>query len=152
MRTTLVIAVHPSMPAKTLAQYIAHAKANPGKLAYTSSGIGTQAHFAGMNLASMAGISLLHVPYNNARLVQDVVSGDVPSTISIVSSLTSFIKSGRLRPLAIAGLCAGVGLRRAGFTAMQRAEIKEAFDLLYRGMRRQVQRAPLQLATPGGLL
>jgi tripartite-type tricarboxylate transporter receptor subunit TctC len=102
-RTTLVIAVHPSMPAKTLAEYIAHAKASPGKIAYTSSGIGTQAHFAGMNLSAMAGISLLHVPYNNARLVQDVVSGDVPSTISIVSSLTSFIRSGRLRPLAIAG-------------------------------------------------
>ena len=101
-RTTLVIAVHPSMPAKTLAEYIAHAKAQPGKIGYTSSGIGTQAHFAGMNLSAMAGISLLHVPYNSTRLVQDVVSGDVPSTISIVSSLTPFIRSGRLRPLAIA--------------------------------------------------
>lgn len=101
-RTTLVIAVHPSLPMKTLADYIHYAKANPGKLAYTSSGIGTQAHFAGMNLAAMTGISLLHVPYNNARLVPDVVSGDVPSTIVIVSSVVPFVKSGRLRALAIA--------------------------------------------------
>ena len=101
-RTTLVIAVHPSLPVKTLRDYIAHAKAQPGKIGYTSSGIGTQAHFAGMNLSAMTGISLLHVPYSNARLVQDVVSGDVPSTISIVSSVAPFIRSGRLRALAIA--------------------------------------------------
>ena len=101
-RTTLVIAVHPSMPMKTLTDYVNYAKANPGKLAYTSSGIGTQAHFAGMNLAAMTGISLLHVPYNNPRLVPDVVSGDVPSTIVIVSSVVPFVRSGRLRALAIA--------------------------------------------------
>ena len=55
-----------------------------------------------MNLSAMTGISLLHVPYSNARLVQDVVSGDMPSTISIVSSVAPFIRSDRLRALAIA--------------------------------------------------
>ena len=55
-----------------------------------------------MNLSAMTGISLLHVPYNNPRLVPDVVAGDVPSTIAIVSSVAPFIRSDRLRALAIA--------------------------------------------------
>jgi tripartite-type tricarboxylate transporter receptor subunit TctC len=101
-RTTLVIVSHPSLPAKTLGEYIAYAKARPGMIGYASSGIGTQAHFAGLNLSAMAGISLMHVPYNSLRLVQDVASGDVPSAIVIVSSVAPFIRSGRLRALAIA--------------------------------------------------
>jgi tripartite-type tricarboxylate transporter receptor subunit TctC len=101
-RTTLVIAAHPSLPVKSLSELILYAKARPGKLGYTTSGIGTQAHFAGLSLTTNAGIALVHIPYNNSRQVQDVVSGEVPLTISIVSSVAVFARSGRLRPLAIA--------------------------------------------------
>ncbi len=102
-RTTLVFASHPSFPVKSLRELIAYAKANPGKVSYSSSGIGTQAHFAGANFANIAGANLLHVPYNNNRQVTDVLAGDVPLTISIVSSVTPYTRAGRLRALAVAG-------------------------------------------------
>ncbi len=102
-RTTLVFASHPSFPVKSLRELIAYAKANPGKVSYSSSGIGTQAHFAGANFANIAGANLLHVPYNNNRQVTDVLAGDVPPTISIVSSVTPYTRAGRLRALAVAG-------------------------------------------------
>ena len=101
-RTTLVFASHPSFPVKSLRELIAYAKANPGKVSYSSSGIGTQAHFAGANFANIAGANLLHVPYNNNRQVTDVLAGDVPLTISIVSSVTPYTRAGRLRALAVA--------------------------------------------------
>ena len=102
-RTTLVFTSHPSFPVKSLRELIAYAKANPGKVSYSSSGIGTQAHFAGANFANIAGANLLHVPYNNNRQVTDVLAGDVPLTISIVSSVTPYTRAGRLRALAVAG-------------------------------------------------
>ncbi len=102
-RTTLVFASHPSFPVKSLRELIAYAKANPGKVSYSSSGIGTQAHFAGANFANMAGVNLLHVPYNNNRQVTDVLAGDVPRPISIVSSVSPYAPAGRLRALAVAG-------------------------------------------------
>jgi tripartite-type tricarboxylate transporter receptor subunit TctC len=102
-RTTLVIVSHPSFPSKTLQQLIAYAKANPDKVSYGSSGVGTQAHFAGANFATIAGIGLLHVPYNNNRQLADLLAGDVPTTIIIVSSVLQHVRSGRVRALAVAG-------------------------------------------------
>jgi tripartite-type tricarboxylate transporter receptor subunit TctC len=102
-RTTLVIASHPSFPTKSLKELIAYARANPGKVSYGTSGIGTQAHFAGANLASLTGITLLHVPYSNNRQVLEAVAGDVPITINIVSPVVPHVRSGRLRALAVAG-------------------------------------------------
>ena len=102
-RTTLVFASHPVFPAKSLRELIAYAKSHPNQLSYSTSGIGTQAHFAGANFASLAGTTLLHVPYNNNRQVTDVLAGDVPLTISIVSSITPYVRAGRLRALAVAG-------------------------------------------------
>jgi tripartite-type tricarboxylate transporter receptor subunit TctC len=102
-RTTLVFATHPSFPPKSLKELIAYAKAHPGKVSYSSSGIGTQAHFAGANFANIAGTDILHVPYNNNRQVTDVLAGDVPLTISIVSSVIPYTRAGRLRALAVAG-------------------------------------------------
>jgi tripartite-type tricarboxylate transporter receptor subunit TctC len=102
-RTTLVFATHPVFPARSLRELIAYAKLNPGKVSYSTSGIGTQAHFAGANFANIAGVALLHVPYNNNRQVTDVMAGDVPLTISIVSSVTPYTRAGRLRALAVAG-------------------------------------------------
>jgi tripartite-type tricarboxylate transporter receptor subunit TctC len=102
-RTTLVIASHPVFPAKTLRELIAYAKSHAGGVSYSTSGIGTQAHFAGANLAAIAGIPLLHVPYSNNRQVTDTMAGDVPVTISIVSQVAPYVRAGRLRALAVAG-------------------------------------------------
>ena len=102
-RTTLVIASHPSFPAKSVKELIAYARANPGKVSYGTSGIGTQAHFAGASLAVLTGTTLLHVPYSNNRQVLEAVTGDVPVAINIVSPVLPHVRSGRLRPLAVAG-------------------------------------------------
>ena len=102
-RTTLVIASHPSFQPKSLKELIAYARSNPGKVSYATSGIGTQAHFAGANLAVLSGASLTHVPYSNNRQVIDVVAGDVPVAINIVSPVLPHVSSGRLRALAVAG-------------------------------------------------
>jgi tripartite-type tricarboxylate transporter receptor subunit TctC len=102
-RTTLVIASHPSFQPKTLREFIAFARANPGKVSYGTSGIGTQAHFAGASLEVLGGFRMVHVPYSNNRQVIDVVAGDVPVSINIVSPVLPHVRSGRLRPLAVAG-------------------------------------------------
>ena len=74
-----------------------------GRSRTRTSGIGTQAHFAGANLAVLTGTTLTHVPYSNNRQVIDVVAGDVPIAINIVSPVLPHVGSGRLRALAIAG-------------------------------------------------
>jgi tripartite-type tricarboxylate transporter receptor subunit TctC len=102
-RTTLVVAAHPSFPTKSLKELVAYAKANPGKVSYGTSGIGTQAHFAGASLGVLTGATLLHVPYSNNRQVLEAVTGDVPVVINIVSPVLPHVQSGRLRPLAVAG-------------------------------------------------
>jgi tripartite-type tricarboxylate transporter receptor subunit TctC len=101
-RTSLVITSHPSFPPRSLKEVIAYARANPGKVSYSTSGIGTQAHFAGASLESLTGATLVHVPYSNNRQVLDVVSGDVTVSINIVSPVLPHVRSGRLRPLAVA--------------------------------------------------
>ena len=97
------IVAHPSVPFNDLKGLVAYAKANPGKLAYGSSGVGTANHLAGEMLASAAGIELIHVPYKGtAPLVQDLLGGQLP--ISIESSLSSAgpnVKEGRLKAIAI---------------------------------------------------
>ena len=97
------IVAHPSAPFNDLKGLVAYAKANPGKLAYGSSGVGTANHLAGEMLASAAGIELIHVPYKGtAPLVQDLLGGQLP--ISIESSLSSAgpnVKEGRLKAIAI---------------------------------------------------
>ena len=102
-RTTLVIASHPSFPTKSLKELIAYARANKGKVSYGTSGIGTQAHFAGASLEVLTGATLLHVPYSNNRQVLEAVTGDVPIVINIVSPVLPHVQSGRLRALAVAG-------------------------------------------------
>jgi tripartite-type tricarboxylate transporter receptor subunit TctC len=102
-RTTLAIVSHPVFPPKSLREMIAYAKAHPGEVAYSTSGVGTQAHFAGANFASLAGIALQHVPYNNNRQITDTMAGDVPVAIIIASSAAPYLRAGRLRALAVAG-------------------------------------------------
>ena len=97
------IVAHPSAPFNDLKGLVAYAKANPGKLSYGSSGIGTSNHLAGEYLASLAGIDIVHVPYKgSSQLAQDLLGGQLP--MSFESSLTSAapnVLSGKLKAIAI---------------------------------------------------
>jgi tripartite-type tricarboxylate transporter receptor subunit TctC len=96
------LVVHPSVPAKTLAELIAHAKANPGKLTYASSGIGTPPHLAGELFKSSAGLDILHVPYREANsALNAVVAGTADMMFSIASTAQSQIGGGTVRGVAV---------------------------------------------------
>jgi tripartite-type tricarboxylate transporter receptor subunit TctC len=103
-RTSLVLAVHPGFSAKNFKELVDYAKSHNGQLSYTTTGIGTQGHFAGANLANITNTQLLHVPYNDNRLITDVISGEVPMSISIISMVAPHVKAGRLRLIASAGV------------------------------------------------
>jgi tripartite-type tricarboxylate transporter receptor subunit TctC len=98
-----VLVVNNDLPVKTLAELIAYAKANPGKLSYASSGAGGSPHLAGEMLKQRAGIDALHIPYKGAApAMNDVMGGTVSMGFKTASGVTSTIQAGRLRPLAIA--------------------------------------------------
>ena len=102
-----VLVVHPSLAAKSLAELIALAKANPGKLNYASSGIGTPPHLAGELFKSMAGIDVVHVPFREANsALNAVVSGAVEMMFSIASTAASQIDGGKVRGIAVTSLSA----------------------------------------------
>jgi tripartite-type tricarboxylate transporter receptor subunit TctC len=101
-RSTLLIVSNVNFAAKSLKELIALAKANPGQLAYTTSGIGTQGHFAGAGLELLTGTQMVHVPYTNGRQVMDVIAGQAPFTLSIVPFVLQGVKAGQLRVLAVA--------------------------------------------------
>jgi tripartite-type tricarboxylate transporter receptor subunit TctC len=97
-----VLVVHPSVGAKSLAELIALAKANPGKLNYASSGIGTPPHLAGELFKSMAGIDIVHVPFREANsALNAVASGAVEMMFSIASTATSQIGAGTVRGIGV---------------------------------------------------
>jgi tripartite-type tricarboxylate transporter receptor subunit TctC len=102
IRTPYVMAVNPTVPAKTVPEFIAYAKANPGKITMASTGIGSGTHIAGELFKMMAGINMLHVPYRGgAPALTDLLAGQVQ--IIFVTTAASFehIKTGRLRALAV---------------------------------------------------
>ena len=85
--------VHPSFPAKTVPEFIAYAKASPGKVTYASAGIGTVAHMAGELFMTMAGVNLLHVPYRGlAPAVTDLLGGQVQSIFATMPPAISNIR------------------------------------------------------------
>ena len=97
-----VLVVHPSVPAKTLAELIAYAKANPGKLNYASSGVGTPPHLAGELFKTMAGIDIVHVPFREANsALNSVVSGATQMGFVIASIAQAQIAGGTVRGLAV---------------------------------------------------
>ena len=99
-----VLSVHPSVPAKTVAELVALAKAQPGMLSYGSSGTGSTPHVAGEVFMSLTGTKFLHVPYKGAgQSVADTVSGQVQVSFDTLPSVIAFINAGRLRPLAVMG-------------------------------------------------
>ena len=97
-----VLTVHPSLPARSIAQFIALAKANPGKLDYGSSGIGGAGHLAMALFASMAGIEMTHVPYKGgAPAVVDLVAGRLSLMMANLTTAKPHIRAGRLRGLGV---------------------------------------------------
>jgi tripartite-type tricarboxylate transporter receptor subunit TctC len=100
-----VLMVHPSMPAKSVAELIALAKSRPGELNYASSGNGSGQHLFAAMFASMAGIKLTHVPYKGSgQATTDLLAGTVPMAIPGTAGMVSHIKAGKLRPLATTGV------------------------------------------------
>jgi tripartite-type tricarboxylate transporter receptor subunit TctC len=94
--------VHPSVPARTVAEFIAHAKANPGKINLASAGIGSSTHAAGEMFKMMAGLDLLHVPYRGVQVFPALLAGDVPLVFfgPLLSSI-EYVRTGKLRALAV---------------------------------------------------
>lgn len=106
-----ILVVHPSVPAKTVRELIAYGKANPGKLTYASSGIGSTYHLGGELFASQAGIQMTHVPYKGAAPAsQDLLAGHVSVMFDNTSSAIPNIKAGRVRALGVASLKRYAGL------------------------------------------
>ena len=100
-----VLMVHPSLPVKTLKELLALARAQPGKLNYASSGIGSANHMAGELLKLVAKVNITHVPYKgNAPALTDLIGGHVEILISGVPAVIGQIKNGRVRAIAIASL------------------------------------------------
>ncbi len=99
-----ILVVHPSVPVKTVADLIALAKAQPGKLNYGSGGVGTPAHVIGESFKSVVGVNLTHVPYKGTGVaVVDLVAGQLDLIFSDMVPTTPQIKGGKLRPLAVTG-------------------------------------------------
>jgi tripartite-type tricarboxylate transporter receptor subunit TctC len=100
LRVPAVIMVNPSVPAKTVPEFIAYAKANPGKVNMSSPGIGSINHVAGELFKMMAGVDLVHVPYRSSQF-PDLLGGQVQVTFNPLPSSLDFIRSGKLRGLAV---------------------------------------------------
>ena len=98
-----IFMVHPSFPAKTLKQYIAYAKANPGKVNFGSSGVGASPHLSIELLKVMTGINIVHVPYKGAaEALRDAISGQIESSVgNMAGAPLAAVKSGRVRALGV---------------------------------------------------
>jgi tripartite-type tricarboxylate transporter receptor subunit TctC len=102
--TCYAIAVHPSVPAQTLAELVTYAKANPGKLSYGTAGVGTPNHLTGELFKALTGAEVVHVPYRGAGpAIADAISGQIPMVIPATNGqLIEFHRTGTLRILAVA--------------------------------------------------
>lgn len=98
----LAIVVNPSVPAQTLPEFIAYAKANPGKINYASVGSGATTNVAGELFKMMAGVNLVNVPYRTNYL-PDLVGGQVQASFSPILQVVGFVRAGQLRALAVTG-------------------------------------------------
>jgi tripartite-type tricarboxylate transporter receptor subunit TctC len=101
-RVPLVMEVNPRVPARTVPEFIAYAKANPGKINMASGGNGNSTHMAGELFKMMAGVDLVHVPYRgSAPAITDLLGGQVQVMFDIIASSIEHIRSGKLRALAV---------------------------------------------------
>src|SRR5262249_57027987 len=98
----LVLVVNPSVPAKTIPEFIAYAKANPGKINMASGGNGGPAHVAGELFKMMAGLDMVHVPYRGEAIaLPDLIAGQVQGLIGVMPASLGNIRAGKLRALAV---------------------------------------------------
>ena len=96
-----VLVVNPSVPVKTLDEFIAYAKANPGKLNYGSTGIGTSSHLSGVMLGKRVGLDITHVPYKGADALNDLLAGRLQFMFATIPSVIQHIQAGKLRAVAV---------------------------------------------------
>ncbi len=102
MRLANVMEVNPAVPADTMAEFIAYAKANPGKINFASGGVGTSPHLSGELLKAMAGIDLVHVPYRGtAPALTDLLAGQVQVLFDNIPGSIGHIRSGKVRALGV---------------------------------------------------
>jgi tripartite-type tricarboxylate transporter receptor subunit TctC len=101
-RQPQIILAHPSLPAKTVPELIAYAKANPGKITMASAGTGSSGHLAGEMFKMMAGVNMLHVPYRGAApALTDLLGGQVLTGVTGIAGSIEHVRSGKLRALAV---------------------------------------------------
>jgi len=101
-RTPNVMVVNPAVPAKSVPEFIAHAKANPGKLSMASGGTGTASHMAGELFKMMAGVNMIHVPYRGGGpALTDLLAGQVQVYFPTTTAAVEHIRAGRVRALAV---------------------------------------------------
>jgi len=102
MRVPLVMEVNPSVPVKTVPEFIAFAKANSGKISYASAGIGTPQHVSAELFKMMTGVEMVHVPYRGAApALTDLIGGQVQVMVDTTPASMQHIRSGRVRALAV---------------------------------------------------
>ena len=98
----MIVVVHPSLPMKNIKEFVAYAKAYPGKLTYASSGIGTSSHLAAELFRVQTGVDMLHAPYKtDALAMPDVLSGQVPVMFMFQTAALPQVRAGKLRALAV---------------------------------------------------
>ena len=102
IRQPQMMLAHPSLPAKTIPELIAYAKANPGKITMASAGTGSSGHLAGELFKMMAGVNMLHVPYRGAGpALSDLLGGQVLTAVTGISGAIEQVRAGKLRALAV---------------------------------------------------
>jgi len=102
VRVPNVILVNPSVPARTIPEFVAYAKANPGKIAMASAGVGSTGHLAQELFKMLAGVDMVHVPYRgNGPALTDLLGGQVQALIASLPSAIEYIKAGKVRGLGV---------------------------------------------------
>jgi tripartite-type tricarboxylate transporter receptor subunit TctC len=99
-----VLVVHPSVPARSMDEFLAYAKANPGVLNYGSTGIGTSSHLSSFMLAKRAGFEATHIAYKGADALRDLLAGRIQFMFATIPSVMPHITAGKLRPIAVSSL------------------------------------------------
>jgi len=105
-----VLVVHPSVPAKSLQEFVRYVKANPGQYNYPSTGVGTSAHLFGFRFSNRTGINATHIPYKGAEAVRDLLAGRVQYMFATIPSVIGYFPGGQLRPLAVTSKARSKGL------------------------------------------
>jgi len=100
IRVPFVLVVNPSVPARSLPEFVAYAKSNPGKINMASNGVGSAGHVAGELFNMMAGVNLVHVPYRS-NFYPDLMGGQVQATFAPVPPVIGFVRGGKVRALAV---------------------------------------------------